>query len=654
MPDTDLATGGRIMSKPGTAPIRRAQLVAPFGVGAMNINRDGISMITAGLDDWFSRDTGQSGLGAGIDKEEFKVHEWRLQRLLGVDHFLKPPDHRDRLQFSEKPLNTDVRIPAWRFPRWHWCPRCKRLEQTNPHQRDAHHCVECNYSSTKAQKVEMVQVRFVAMCEQGHIQDFPWREWVHRDANPSCLGTMRLSGTGGLGLESQLVKCSCGKNRSLAGITNSNFLSTALTSNGEEFFCRGQRPWLGDVASEICTAPLRGALRNATNVYFADVRSALYLPRGGPVAPEHLVDLLTQPPLSSTLNLFKSIGQPPTPSIMRQTQYNDVFASYSDEQVSAALRVALGEMNNLESTVVPESDTDAENELRRDEYTALRSDHKPDPDSELHIQHMTPKNYNSKLFPQITHFQRIGKVTRLRETRVLVGFSRIIGESGRDRYQQQELLWRNRPDNSQAWLPANVVHGEGIYLELDETRLQKWEIQPSVQTRSQALHDRYSKVQTSRGLRERKITPRFLLVHTLAHLLINQLTFDCGYSSASLRERLYIAGIDQSEPMAGLLIYTAAGDSEGTMGGLVRMASTGLLELVLHNAIEGSRWCSADPICMELGASGGQGPDSCNNAACHNCALVPETSCELFNRFLDRAMVIGDPEGNVLGFFSNA
>ncbi len=636
-----------MMSKPGTAPIRRGQLVAPFGVGAMNINRDGVSMITAGLDDWFSRDTGQSGLAAGIDNEEFKVHEWRLQRLLGVDHFLKPPDHRDSLKFSGQNRNIDLRVPAWRFPRWHWCPRCKRLDQASPHQRDPHHCIECS----KTQKVEMVQVRFVAMCQNGHLQDFPWREWVHRSSKPGCLGTLRLFGTGGLGLESQLVKCSCGKTRTLSGITSANHLSTALTSNDEDYLCAGHRPWLGDVPPEACGVPLRGTLRNATNVYFADVRSALYLPRGGPLAPEGLVDLLTQPPLSSTLNIFKSIRQQPTPATMRQTPYSYVFAPYSDEQIEAALRVALGEMTD--SAPLPESDDEAETELRRDEYIALRRDHEIDPDSELHVRHASHTGYNSDLFAQVAHFQRIGKVTRLRETRALVGFSRIIGESGRDRHRQQDLLWRNRPADSLAWLPANVVHGEGIYLELDEIHLRVWETQPAVQARARALHDRYSKVQTSRGLRERKIIPRLLLVHTLAHLLINQLTFDCGYSSASLRERLYVAGADEPEPMAGLLIYTAAGDSEGTMGGLVRMASPGLLELVLHNAIQGAHRCSADPICMELGGGGGQGPDSCNNAACHNCALVPETSCELFNRFLDRSMVIGDPLGKVMGFFSN-
>jgi hypothetical protein len=105
--------------------------------------------------------------------------------------------------------------------------------------------------------------------------------------------------------------------------------------------------------------------------------------------------------------------------------------------------------------------------------------------------------------------------------------------------------------------------------------------------------------------------------------------------------------------MAGILIYTASGDAEGTMGGLVRMGRPGALEQVLQRALEGAKWCSADPVCMETGALGGQGPDSCNLAACHNCALVPETACEEFNRFLDRALLVGDLSGTVEGFFSS-
>jgi hypothetical protein len=104
--------------------------------------------------------------------------------------------------------------------------------------------------------------------------------------------------------------------------------------------------------------------------------------------------------------------------------------------------------------------------------------------------------------------------------------------------------------------------------------------------------------------------------------------------------------------MAGVLIYTAAGDSEGTMGGLVRMATQERIVNVLDNAINAARWCSSDPVCMDA-SGGGQGPDSCNLAACHGCVLLPETACEEFNRFLDRGLVIGTFEKPDLGYFSD-
>lgn len=145
--------------------------------------------------------------------------------------------------------------------------------------------------------------------------------------------------------------------------------------------------------------------------------------------------------------------------------------------------------------------------------------------------------------------------------------------------------------------------------------------------------------------------PRFIMLHTFSHLIMNRLIFECGYSSAALRERLYVSD-NPSAPMSGVLIYTADGDSEGTMGGLVRMGKPGYIEPIIRRALESAKWCSADPVCMEMGNLHGQGPDSCNLAACHNCALVPETACEEFNRFLDRGVVIGSFEDAKVGFFN--
>jgi hypothetical protein len=104
--------------------------------------------------------------------------------------------------------------------------------------------------------------------------------------------------------------------------------------------------------------------------------------------------------------------------------------------------------------------------------------------------------------------------------------------------------------------------------------------------------------------------------------------------------------------MAGLLIYTAAGDSEGTLGGLVRLARPEMFEPLLKKALGRMAWCSADPICAEE-HGGGKGARGLNLAACHACIMLPETSCETINNGLDRAMLVGTPMDRGRGFMSD-
>lgn len=626
-------------------PLRRAQLITPFGVGAMITTRDGTSVISAGLDHWFEREDGNND-GRAIDISEYQFEEWRLQQLLGVNHFRLPPDFRPKRPNDDSP-NSELTIPFLRFPRWHFCPKCKYLTELPLTVRGKQKCQRC---SEKKKTGYLAQVPFVAMCEHGHIQDFPWREWVHSSINPSCQKDMKLIATGGASLSAQKVVCDCGASRTLAQITIANpdgttELSRSLDHDGHLYLCQGQRPWLGTSQAEGCGKYLRGSPRGASNVYFADIRSAIYLPRGDEMAPPDLVELLEEPPLSTLVRLLSSMNiEMDVPAFLRG-QHRALLQPYSDEQIKSAFEIirsqapAATNPNNKSA-----NSNNNETDFRRAECRALRI---PRSDTQLTIEEVPLARYEP--FMQ-TFFSRIMLIPRLRETRALAGFTRVFAENDQSLSQRQSLLWKSPPKPQESWLPAYKVYGEGIFLELNETKLREWEKQQDVQQRVQILIKRYQLIQQNRRLRNRPIGPRFLLIHTLAHLLMNRLTFECGYSSAALRERLYVSD-DSHEPMAGILIYTAAGDVEGTLGGLVRMGKPGYLEPVMQHAIEGARWCSVDPVCMEIGASGGQGPDSCNLAACHNCALVPETACEEFNRFLDRAMVIGDLKDSQLGFF---
>jgi len=484
------------------------------------------------------------------------------------------------------------------------------------------------------------------MCESGHIQDFPIREWVHKKIHTDCKLPMRLLSTGGASLAAQVIVCECGARRTLANITGSNRDgSTTLSSElekGKFYGCNGMRPWLGSLETSKCGLPLRGSLRSAANVYFSRIHSAIYLPPGIGKENPKLRYLLSQPPYSTVIEVLSDCGMEIPPKKLRERDPLPL-EDYSDSQIESAIK-NMGHDSRLSDPGV--AGDDEETAFRRVEcYNLRREICEP----ELVIRTVQISKYTKAI---AAVFAGVSLVEKLRETRVLSGFSRIYPEFKQDLHDMKALLWNHVPKNEYSWLPAYIVFGEGIYLELDEKRLRAWERLDVVIARARMLQRNYDAVARQRHWNERIVSPRFVLLHTFAHLLINQLTFECGYSSASLRERIYVSTADSS-PMAGILIYTAAGDSEGSMGGLVRMGAPDFLEPMVGRAIQQSKWCSADPVCLEMGQQGGQGPDSLNLAACHSCALLPETACEVFNILLDRGLVIGEPSQPELGFFSN-
>ena len=627
-------------------PVRRSQMIAPFGTGALVVARNGVSLISGGLDHWFEREDGSGG----VDINEYIVHEWRLEKLLQVDHFRLPADFRRGYKGQDIP-NAWLTQPFLRFPRWHFCPSCNRLHERPLTERGRIWCPACKQEGKNR---PLFQVPFVAMCEKGHIQDFPWREWVHRSESTSCRKDLRLIATGGATLAAQRVECECGAKRNLARITEADpdgftFLSKNLLRANDvdecpPYLCRGLRPWLGEQEPSGCDRHLRGSLRSASNLYFAVVSSSIYLPRSSDFVPSSLISLMEDPPLSTLINVLSGITTDIQPQLLRQP-HELLLEPYSDEQIQSALQIIQqGESSSEAASTEPIGNEDEDIAFRRDEFNVLRASRK---DDQLLSVQVDLGHYEDFVR---SHFSNVILLHKLRETRAFAGFTRVYPHDGTGLEDRKSLLRKDLPKGGRDWLPAYVVFGEGIFLELDENRLRKWEDRNDVTRRVRRLDEQYQSVRQARGLGRRLIDQRFVLLHTLSHLLMNRLTYECGYSSASLRERLYYSS-HPDHPMAGILIYTAAGDAEGTRGGLVRMGKPGNLEPVIRRALESASWCSADPVCAEAGEAGGQGPDSLNLAACHNCALVPETACEEFNRFLDRGMVVGTPSDTDIGYF---
>jgi len=242
-------------------------------------------------------------------------------------------------------------------------------------------------------------------------------------------------------------------------------------------------------------------------------------------------------------------------------------------------------------------------------------------------------------------FKSISLVPKLRETRAFVGFSRLSPEEKPISQRRKELRMGTKED----WLPAVEVFGEGIFIEFNPDALSEWAERASVINRVAVLNRAFQ--QSNFGKNSiGNLRPEYVMIHTMAHLIINQLSFDCGYGSSSIRERIYCEKTGGDLGMTGVLIYTASGDSEGSLGGLVRQGKSGRFEDTILRAVTNASWCASDPVCIQ---SPGQGPESLNLAACHNCTLLPETCCESGNRLLDRGLIVGTLSDKSIGFFSD-
>ncbi|MDB2687515.1 DUF1998 domain-containing protein, partial [Mariniblastus sp.] len=385
--------------------------------------------------------------------------------------------------------------------------------------------------------------------------------------------------------------------------------------------CKCKNPWLG-TTDESCDAVPRVLQRGASNVYFAATASALDIP---PWAD----------------NMMQRLGvywqdlveceEEDRADFIRLNKLEFKLGMTSDEILAQLTRG----LNALNST--------GGKSLRFEEYEQFTNPDNTNSDSlEFQIQSHDPP-------PELTRY--LGKIIqakRLREVRAIHAFTRITPPM--DEYTNSTFAKIKRTNLD--WLPAIEVRGEGIFLTLNEKRLSAWEQNKIVKSRAAKLHaawlENWQERRKTDEVPDRTITPRFVLLHSLAHALIRQLSLECGYSSSALRERMYVD--EDPWSMAGLLIYTATPDSEGTLGGLVRQGLPRRIAELLPSAIRAMQWCSNDPLCIKDVTALS---DPTNLAACHACMMVSETSCEEFNCLLDRALLIGLPEDKKIGYFSD-
>ncbi|MBP8641346.1 MAG: ATP-binding domain-containing protein, partial [Oscillospiraceae bacterium] len=146
------------------------------------------------------------------------------------------------------------------------------------------------------------------------------------------------------------------------------------------------------------------------------------------------------------------------------------------------------------------------------------------------------------------------------------------------------------------WLPGIELFGEGIFIQLNEKAVCDWERRNL--GRYAAMAKRLDQKWIGKEMFD-ETSPRFVLLHTFSHLLIRQLTAQCGYATASIKEKIYSTYPGTEDSMSGVLIYTSATDTDGSLGGLVREGYSDRIGNTLRNMLQESSWCSNDPICIE-------------------------------------------------------
>lgn len=602
--------------------VRFSQSIAPFGIGAMIDFKDQ-TLMAAAPEYWT------------INQSQ-EIHDERLEHLLNVDKFCLPPDK-----------NQINKIPFVRFPRWYFCPKCKRLRPLNewekefvPNKRSKNpnmitpKCMECN--------MQLVPAGILVTCEDGHIDDFPWIEWVHdKSKKPNCdtkHSHLKIkNSSSALGLEGLIIECKCGAKASMEGA----FGEDAFEKNKVNYKCTGNMPWKGK--KEKCTKIPKSIQRGALNIYFAKVVSSIVIP---PYSSELNVLVKESKKFSLLLEMLQD------EDYVQMKGKENIIDSYVDKiaqdvhQDKNIVKIILDKTFNIESS----ENIETKEQYRAEEYNALTGN--------IPKECMDEKDFKIEIQKNIEdyHIYGLSKVTlvkKLREVRALVGFSRLQPAES-DSMSGFENKASNGfvpiKEKETRWYPAYETRGEGIFIELNNEVIEEWiKKYPKVFERIEILNRRYNEREKKRGNKGRKITPKFVLLHTLAHLLIKELSFECGYDSASLTERIYCNTKDNSNNMSGILIYTSSGDSEGTLGGLVRQGKSDMLPKTIANAVRKAVWCSSDPVCID---SRGQGSDSLNLSACHACTLISETSCEEFNVLLDRALIVGELEDRNIGFFT--
>lgn len=567
------------------------------------------------------------------DEKMLELHAVeRVKQHLGIcQRLLEPPIARINSEESEGGSPLAIKgyaIPATLFPSWMICTVCNSLHYKpwSPDHFDPTNTYWCKHPDCQGpskghSKARLVQITWCAISSTGALIDVPWNFLCHKSPHPCQHSREHLDSTKTPHLKIIMnnkgepqIKCKC---------EAAYDLNQAIF----EFSFKHPGRFIKDTNTEKCKYTIMEI--NDPRVHVSMRQRALVIPPESNISKQSLEYKLQQD--SQTVARIRNANTP----LKQKSAMRNACRKYNcnPEQLNAALQ----RIDNMQTINIEQVSTA---HMHCDEYAALCH---PDPDMHADADFVTrdltnewrkltqSSTFSEQLQLIGTLIERLIVVDRLRVIEVFKGFRRMGGDF--DELEPKPLI---APDlrGELDWLPAIELFGEGVFFTLNIAMLKKWEQQPRVKERADKIAVNYDpdKVLLPDDVAP---TPRFILLHTFSHIIMRELEATAGYPAASLQERIYC---DEND-MAGILIYTAVPDIAGSLGGIILQAQAPKFIRILDAALRRSAWCSSDPVCAE---SEGQGPSLLNLAACHGCALVPDTACEYGNVLLDRILLKGN------------
>ena len=589
-------------------PVRFSHLTTFAGVGAMVRDSNDFIMVVADTRFWKNKHGDQTA-------EPIYFVERIKKHLKITKNLAMPPSAQ-----VGKDKIIGHPLPAVVFPGYMLCKKCNTLHHKpwNGIEKEITKDLVCS----KCNQASLEQVTWCAISSNGDLMDVPWYHICHSDSGNKCepdpdnLNLEIIAGNKGR----KVVRCTKCSARHV------------FEQSDTKYFTDNQ-PWINSFDKDADLTLYTIMEINDPRVYSVNKQSAIVIP------PESNIDkssILYK--LSCDSLLLRKLEEHKSGFKRKRLLVSaaDIYRCSVNDIEDALREIEAGQSDLLNITA---------GEMYNDEYKALSLEENYKDGFDFVTRHKSKlfKDYIEELNPQ-GELKKISQiinelvaVNRLRVIEVFKGFSRFASDSD----EKEKVVIPPDITGDLDWLPAIELFGEGVFFTLDSAIINRWESIPELKLRASEIAERYENSPIEPFDNLKAITPRFILLHTLAHLVIRELEISGGYPAASLKERVYSS---QADDMAGILIYTAVPDIAGSLGGIVEAAEPKNFIKLIAGAFKHAQWCSLDPVCTE---HEGQGPSWLNRAACHACALIPETSCEYDNVFLDRIFIKGNNSVNI-------